>query len=506
MQSESQERPYRHLFEINPDAIFLTEMDTGVVVAANPAACGMYGFSRDQFIGLSTAGFMPPSSDAQFNEWLQTVAVGDVVQATAVHLHQNQTPIVVNLHSSGCLFQGRPCLLTTVRSASPEANSWQQEQTALLHTSQTLAATLEPHPNFILDQLQTVVNATHAVLIIFTDGALVAQAVHGPQQLHEAMPLLLQPEDSAAALAVCHQTRPQRITNIWRKDDPSAQQLRALLKGKAEVLLADMTTWMWVPLRFEDEVIGCWGMGRPDENAFTLHQTELALAAATQAAISLVNAHRYLQAQASAMLEERQRLAQNLHDAVNQSLFSANLIAEVLPRLWQRNPKDGQQSLEDLRRLTRGAMAKMRGLLAELRPLVLIDSDLGDLLRQLGDALTGRTDIPVYLTVPEGITLPAEVQVAFYRLCQEALINIAKHAGASQVTITLEDNGRSVTLHIEDNGCGFYPDQIPTGHYGLSIMRERATAIDATISVISQPNFGTEIDICWVKNQARQAL
>ncbi|MCZ7672127.1 MAG: histidine kinase [Chloroflexi bacterium] len=98
----------------------------------------------------------------------------------------------------------------------------------------------------------------------------------------------------------------------------------------------------------------------------------------------MVNAQLYEQAQTLAALEERQRLAQNLHDAVNQSLFSAGLIAEVLPRLWERNPDEAWQSLEDLRRLTRGAMAEMRGLLVELRPLVLTDSDLGDLAATTG--------------------------------------------------------------------------------------------------------------------------
>jgi len=205
-------------------------------------------------------------------------------------------------------------------------------------------------------------------------------------------------------------------------------------------------------------------------------------------------------------LEERQRLAQNLHDAVNQSLFSASLIAEVLPRLWERNPEEGRHSLEDLRRLTRGAMAEMRGLLAELRPLVLTDSDLGDLLRQLGDAHTGRTNIPVAVTVVGEGALLAEVQVAFYRLCQEALHNIAKHAEASQVVLTLRYDAGSVALHIRDNGRGFDPAYIPSGHYGLSMMRERAKAIGAMLTVTSQPGQGTEIAVHWLSETEQTYL
>jgi two-component system nitrate/nitrite sensor histidine kinase NarX len=263
---------------------------------------------------------------------------------------------------------------------------------------------------------------------------------------------------------------------------------------------------MWVPLAVKGRVIGGIGVAHSAPDSFTTHHADLALIVANQAAITLVNAQLYEQAQAVATLQERQRLAQNLHDAVNQSLFSASLIAEVLPRLWERDPDEGRQSLEDLRRLTRGAMAEMRGLLVELRPLVLTDSELGDLLRQLGDALTGRTNIPVAVAVTGHGALPAEVQVAFYRLCQEGLSNIAKHAAASQVTIELEYEFSMVQLHIHDNGCGFNPEQIPSGHHGLSIMRERAKAIGAELSVVSQPGNGTEIAIRWVETSEKEAL
>jgi two-component system nitrate/nitrite sensor histidine kinase NarX len=214
----------------------------------------------------------------------------------------------------------------------------------------------------------------------------------------------------------------------------------------------------------------------------------------------MINAQLYEQAQTLAILQERQRLAQNLHDAVNQSLFSASLIAEVLPRLWKRNPGEAQQSLEDLRRLTRGAMAEMRGLLGELQPLVLTDTNLGDLLSQLGDALTGRTNIPVTVTITEYESLPADVQLVFYRLCQEALTNIAKHARASQVAIHLQQDAGKVELRIKDNGRGFNPQHTPSGHYGLNIMRERAESVGAELLVSSRPRSGTEIVIRWTES------
>jgi two-component system nitrate/nitrite sensor histidine kinase NarX len=221
---------------------------------------------------------------------------------------------------------------------------------------------------------------------------------------------------------------------------------------------------------------------------------------ADQAAITMVNAELYGHAQALAVLEERQHLARNLHDAVNQSLFSAGLIAEVLPRLWDRDQAEARRSLEDLRRLTRGAMAEMRALLAELRPSTLTDSDLGDLLRLLGNAFSGRTNLPVAITVVEELTLPAEAQIAFYRMCQEALNNVAKHAKASQVEINLKQEETLIELCIRDNGLGFNPESTVTGgHYGLTMMRERAESAGAVLTVTSQPGHGTELTLRWVK-------
>jgi PAS domain S-box-containing protein len=206
-------------------------------------------------------------------------------------------------------------------------------------------------------------------------------------------------------------------------------------------------------------------------------------------------------------ISERQELAKNLHDAVNQSLFSAGLIAEVLPRLWERDQDAARQSLEDLRRLTRGAQAEMRSLLAELRPSVLTEAELGDLLRLLGNVLAGRMNIQVTINVTGEGSLPAEVQVALYRLCQEALNNIAKHAEASQVEIDLLHEPEGVELRIQDDGCGFDATQpTPAGHYGLSMMRERAEAVGASLIISSQPGQGTYVTIRWKEPPHKEAL
>lgn len=380
-----------------------------------------------------------------------------------------------------------------------------REQSTLLAISQTLASALELRPGLILDQLRVIIDYTHAALFSLEDHTLITLSVRGSQRLKEAVPFRIRLDDPASQAVLLTIQQPQRIADVW-SDEPSAKFLRALLNDHAAVMLEGVQSWLWVPLAVKGQVIGGIGVAHAQPDSFTVHHADLALIVANQAAITMVNAHLYEQAQMLAALQERQRLAQNLHDAVNQSLFSASIIAEVLPRLWERNPDEGRQSLEDLRRLTRGAIAEMRGLLVELQPTVITDSDLGDLLRQLSDAFTGRTNVPVALTIMGKGTLPTDVQVALYRLCQEGLNNIAKHARASQVAMTLHFEAGVVEITMHDDGRGFDPTQVPPGHYGLNIMHERAEAIGAQLSFSSQVGHGTEINISWMNSSQPEAI
>jgi len=197
-----------------------------------------------------------------------------------------------------------------------------------------------------------------------------------------------------------------------------------------------------------------------------------------------------------AITAERTRLARELHDAVTQTLFSASLIAEVLPELWEIDPKEARKSNEELRQLTRGALAEMRTLLVELRPNALVEVPLPVLLKQLCESYIGRARLPVQLNVEGDRVLPPDVKMTFYRVTQEALNNIVKHAKATQVIVTLrlDDMAR---LSIVDNGVGFDPASVPPNHLGTKIMRERAEVIGATYSLYSEPGEGTQISVTW---------
>jgi two-component system nitrate/nitrite sensor histidine kinase NarX len=304
---------------------------------------------------------------------------------------------------------------------------------------------------------------------------------------------------------------------------------RRLLEAERNVKFAQdegIRSFMFFPIVAGDEAVGVFNVSYTKPHAAGEEEQRLFQALTQRAALQIENARLYERSQELAVLQERGRLARELHDAVTQTLFSASLVAEALPTTWERDVQEGRGLLQELRGLCRGALAEMRTLLLELRPARLVDTRLDDLLRQLGEAASGRAGIPVTVQV-EGAAgmppLPAEVHLAFYRVAQEALNNAVKHARAQQVAVRLAHvchdgstelrsageeaikAGPSLLLSVSDDGRGFDPAQIPPDRLGVGIMQERAQAIGAHLTIESQPGHGTQITMLWEQAGQQEA-
>lgn len=220
--------------------------------------------------------------------------------------------------------------------------------------------------------------------------------------------------------------------------------------------------------------------------------------------VALKNVQLYARAEADAAAAERNRLARELHDAVSQTLSATNLIAGVLPRLWERDPDEARRQLVQLRDLTAGAQAEMRTLLLELRPEALAETPLPDLLGHLLKGVAGREMLSVSSHIDTDCNPPLDVKIALYRIAQEALNNIARHADAQTVTLKLHCTD-AICLTIHDEGCGFDPACVPPDRLGQRSMRERADAIGARLSVESAPGQGTTVQVvCRTFAQGRK--
>ncbi|HET6316857.1 MAG TPA: GAF domain-containing sensor histidine kinase, partial [Chloroflexota bacterium] len=257
-------------------------------------------------------------------------------------------------------------------------------------------------------------------------------------------------------------------------------------------------SYICVPIIVKGSVFGVFSVVYCEPRTFSEEDRRSLEALAQRAAVAVQNAELHERMQSAAALEERQRLARELHDAVTQTLFSASLIADVLPRVWEKDPAQGRARLEELRRLNRGALAEMRTLLLELRPLALTETPMDSLLRQLVEASMSHA-ATVMDVVVEGTPRPlnGDVQVALYRLAQEAVNNVVRHSQARHAEVRLQWTPERVIVRISDDGKGFDQAAVPGGHLGIGFMRERAAALRASVEVASSPDQGTTVTIAW---------
>lgn len=194
---------------------------------------------------------------------------------------------------------------------------------------------------------------------------------------------------------------------------------------------------------------------------------------------------------------ERANLARELHDSVTQALFSMGLTTRSLEMLLDTDPLAARQKLTDLRELQRDALAEMRTLIFELRPASLEQDGLLQAIRAHAAAVQGRTGLVVEVNCPvdELPRAPLDVEEAVYRIAQEALHNVVKHANARAARISLTREGQRLTLRVEDDGTGFDPDRLPRGHLGLHGMRQRADRAGGKLSFSSRLGKGTQVQV-----------
>ncbi len=260
---------------------------------------------------------------------------------------------------------------------------------------------------------------------------------------------------------------------------------------------AHVFSYIGIPICWQEELIGFMNIFSGERHAYTQKDIDRLSAIAEQATIAIQNARLYQQSQDLATMQERQRLARDLHDSVSQSLFTCSAMAESALRRWDKDPDRARELLGEVHQLTITALSEMRILLLELRPDSLTKVGLKQLFEQYLQPIQSRRGFELALDIEEVPPLPAEVQIAFYRIVQEGLNNIDKHAKASHVSISVRDYIDHLKLMIKDNGTGFDRKAVNASSLGLNIMQERAAAINASLLIESVPDEGTQITLIW---------
>lgn len=257
-----------------------------------------------------------------------------------------------------------------------------------------------------------------------------------------------------------------------------------------------------VLLRLRDQNLGVMGLEMVDEErVITSEESNLLSIFSTDIAQLIEDSRLFEQSKELIAAGERNRLANELHDSVTQTLFTASVLAEATPRIWDKDQEVARQNMRQLTVLIRGALAEMRSMLIELRSGEIGTQTLAKLLTTLVEAAQGRSRAVYKTSIMEVPELPEKVTQAFYRIAREAFNNIIVHAAATRVEVSLVEERGRVAMHIQDNGRGFDPEAIPVGHLGIRIIDERAAEIGGDLQIQSRPGHGTQITLTWSRPQ-----
>ncbi len=368
----------------------------------------------------------------------------------------------------------------------------QLEALTRIASSFTLEHSLERLMDDIAREIMRASTA-HSTTITLTDAAsrlrLVAMAGQ-PAEFTEALQAAYDAGGATTASIVLDERRTMLLRGLRseRLADPRYEHARKYFEDDS------WDSLLVVPIIYGDRGLGVVSCAYPGDRDPEPEEVSFLEAIADQAALAIENARLYQRASAAAALEERQRLARELHDSVSQALYGIALGARTARRrLGDDAPPTVAEPLDYVLSLAEAGLTEMRALIFELRPESIATEGLVAAIGRQVAATQARYGISVNASFDDEPDVPIETKEAVYRIAQESLHNTVKHARATEVQVSLQHEDSGLVLVVRDNGQGFDPTSEFPGHLGLRSMRERASGVGAIFTIESAPAAGTTI-------------
>ncbi len=388
---------------------------------------------------------------------------------------------------------GRAAALAALRTglelawARTEARTASERLDALDAATAAITAelSLERVLQVIVDRVRPLVGATYAALGIVGD--------HG--QIDR---FITSGIDESTRRAIGHPPRGRGILGVIIRDGASLRLPDLMADPRAVGFPPDhppMHSFLGVPVTIEGRTIGnLYLTDKQGGIEFSADDQRFVETFARHAGIAIHNARLHVELQHLAVLQERERIGQDLHDGIIQALYGVGLSLEDVGELMTDDPREAEDRVEHAIDNIHGTIRDIRNFIFGLRPELLEDLDLGGGLANLADEFRRSTLIQTELTVEGPVDLAAEDAVQLLQLAREALSNVARHAEAARVSVELAVADGMLHLIISDDGRGFDPT-VSRGpaHHGLNNMRARAESLGGTLTMDSRPSAGTRV-------------
>jgi PAS domain S-box-containing protein len=488
------------LFNNTPLGIIMVTTD-GRILGINQAIQRITGYAEDEFLQMNITALYASPEQREFV--MGQLEHKGFLSNYGVQLRRRDGSLFyASLNLSRLVMNGEEVALGIVDDVTEQVEA--RQAMALLHqmSFDLISITdLQLLITQVVPRLSKVLDFQYAALML-------VEAGEGSLTIYAYSSTTLQPELMVQHVPIESWPSLQAVLNgretTYVPDLQASEVIQAELDGikmkEWAAALKSGRSWLSVPMLAGERTIGLLNLFHPQAGYYEAADIELASTFANQLAVAIENIHLNELSRRAAAAGERSRIARDLHDSVTQTLFSASVLAEAIPRTWNKNQDTGRKNLEKLSRLIRGALAEMRSLLVELRSEEKPGQNLSQLLSTLAEGARARSNMAVVVNIEGDQEPPADVSLTIYRITQEALNNVIKHAIARRLDIALLKEPLQVILSIKDDGRGFDPDAIPAGHLGISIMAERARKIGGDFQILSEPGRGTEIRVTWTNS------
>ena len=491
------ERLYRTVIEQATENIFLIDVGTRRIVESNRAFREALGYSEEDLNRMTLYDVVAADRESVDRNLHRTLEKGRASVGERKYRRKDGTLLDVEASGSIIVRDGRQTLVAVAHDITERARAQHllEERVATL-SGIAAEQTLDRPSETVLGQLaERVVNASTAVacgmvLIGEEDGAVDLFGAYGfPEGYTEGLREAYRTGVDSPSLQAFRSRRPVLVRDLRSfilADPLYAPVHRFVREAPWDVVYS-------LPLISRGRALGaiffCFLPGQEpaeDEKVFLR-------AVADQAAVAVENARLFSEVRGKAALEERQRLARELHDSVSQALYGIALGVETARELLPDDPERATEPLDYATTLAEAGMTEMRALIFELRPESLEKEGLVAALEKQAAAVQARHGIRVEAAFDREPEASLEVKEALYRVAQEALHNTVKHARAANVKVKLEESPEEFKLEVSDDGVGFDAQDDFPGHLGLKSMRERASRLDGTLEVVSDPGQGVHV-------------